>query len=166
MYWIFPQPQLRFLPDFKNPCWRERLETNIDNIYENNGFAKYSNDIQKSFERIKDRWKQKGGPPVYRLRCLPYFFLAGQPKCGSTDLYKKLVAHPDIIPPPIKESHWWGKNRYGKFYICFSWFHLLTPKSSYVCVFDFSKDYGHFFQLVPYNSSMCGTFFDMDDIIP
>jgi len=23
------------------------------------------------------------------------------------------MAHPDVTAPPIKESHWWGKNRYG-----------------------------------------------------
>ena len=46
------------------------------------------------------------------VRCLPYVFLAGMDKCGSTDLYKLLIKHPMIHPGPIKELHYWNKIRY------------------------------------------------------
>ena len=49
-----------------------------------------------------------------RLRCLPHFYIAGMPKCGSTDLFVKAMFHPDVVRAPIKEPHWWGKNRFGE----------------------------------------------------
>ena len=44
--------------------------------------------------------------------CLPYFFLAGIPKCGTTELVAKLSWHPDIVRPRRKEPHWWTRQRY------------------------------------------------------
>ena len=50
-----------------------------------------------------------------RFRCLPKVYLAGMPKCGSTDLYSKIVSHPDIFQPPTgKENHYWARARIGK----------------------------------------------------
>ncbi|ELT90468.1 hypothetical protein CAPTEDRAFT_222727 [Capitella teleta] len=48
-----------------------------------------------------------------RLRCLPYFYIAGQPKCGTTDLFHSLVLHPQIVMPVAKEPHWWARGRFG-----------------------------------------------------
>ncbi|KAH9509177.1 Carbohydrate sulfotransferase 15 [Bulinus truncatus] len=104
---------LSFLQEFKNPCWRETLSRPILDLYAKNNYAKHSPTYQKTFNRIRDQWNLLQPAPTSRLRCLPYFFLAGQPKCGSTDFFKRLTAHPDIVTPPTKESHWWGKVRYG-----------------------------------------------------
>ncbi|CAG5134958.1 unnamed protein product, partial [Candidula unifasciata] len=106
---------IKFLPNFKNPCWWEPLNTStsIHDIYANNGFLKYSYSYGKAFRKLTHKFRARNSSKPYRLRCLPYFFLAGQPKCGSTDFYNKIVSHPDVVSPPIKESHWWGKNRYG-----------------------------------------------------
>lgn len=41
--------------------------------------------------------------------CLPYFFLAGFPKCGTTTLHHALVNHPQIFAPRTKEGHWWTR---------------------------------------------------------
>lgn len=46
-------------------------------------------------------------------RCLPYFYIAGQPKCGTTDLFHSLVLHPQIVMPVAKEPHWWARGRFG-----------------------------------------------------
>ena len=46
------------------------------------------------------------------LRCLPYFFLAGLEKCGTTDLYNSLTLHHEIIPPNSKERHFWNRLQY------------------------------------------------------
>ena len=46
--------------------------------------------------------------------CLPYFFLGGFPKCGTTELYSRLVRHPDIAKPGRKEPHWWTRARFAK----------------------------------------------------
>lgn len=47
-----------------------------------------------------------------KLTCLPYFYLIGMPKCGTTDLWDKLVQHPQVAKVP-KEPHWWAKRRNG-----------------------------------------------------
>ncbi|XP_071854137.1 carbohydrate sulfotransferase 15-like isoform X2 [Apostichopus japonicus] len=39
------------------------------------------------------------------LICLPYALLLGLPKCGTTDLYRKMLSHPDIISIR-KEVQW------------------------------------------------------------
>ena len=50
-----------------------------------------------------------------KLLCLPSVYLAGMPKCGSTDLYQKLVWHPDLVQPTAgKENHYWARKRLGK----------------------------------------------------
>ena len=41
--------------------------------------------------------------------------MIGQIKCGTTDLFDKLVWHPDILEPPIgKEIRWWSKARFER----------------------------------------------------
>ena len=45
------------------------------------------------------------------LRCLPYFFLAGFPKSGTTDLFYKMGIHPQILAG-CKEPHWWTRRRF------------------------------------------------------
>ncbi|KAK6186463.1 hypothetical protein SNE40_008498 [Patella caerulea] len=122
----------RYNPKFKNPCWYEDL-TDYD-VYSNNKFAEYYHSVKSVFIKLSSHWKKKFAEETNprRLRCLPYFFIAGQPKCGSTDLYKKLISHPDVGSPPIKECHWWGKNRYG-------WRSNYTtslPFSDYIDLFD------------------------------
>ncbi|KAK2142572.1 hypothetical protein LSH36_939g00037 [Paralvinella palmiformis] len=46
-----------------------------------------------------------------KLHCLPYFFLAGFPKCATTDLYYKMALHPQIRLAAKKEPHWWTRKR-------------------------------------------------------
>lgn len=49
------------------------------------------------------------------LRCLPKVYLAGMPKCGSTDLFNKLVWHPELAPTKQgKENHYWARGRVGR----------------------------------------------------
>ena len=46
-------------------------------------------------------------PPSVRgsLRCLPYFFLIGYPKCGTTEIYQLLKQNPKFTGQQEKESH-------------------------------------------------------------
>ncbi|XP_011683798.2 carbohydrate sulfotransferase 15 isoform X2 [Strongylocentrotus purpuratus] len=50
-------------------------------------------------------WKLKGA-----LKCWPYFYLLGMPKCGTTDLWSKITMHPDVRNT-VKEPHWWTRAR-------------------------------------------------------
>lgn len=110
---IMAMEPIKFLNQFKNPCWWERIEGPISELYQQNPYKNYSYAISKTFGKMRAAWSKQRPPARYRLRCLPYFLLAGQPKCGSTDIYQRLITHPEIAPLPVKESHWWGKNRYG-----------------------------------------------------
>ncbi|XP_011674210.2 carbohydrate sulfotransferase 15-like isoform X2 [Strongylocentrotus purpuratus] len=47
------------------------------------------------------------------LYCLPYFYIIGVDKCGTTDLWDKITQHPDVLASVPKEPHWWGKRRHG-----------------------------------------------------
>ena len=39
--------------------------------------------------------------------------MAGVAKCGTTDLYKRIRYHPEIMEGELKEYHWWDRLRYG-----------------------------------------------------
>ncbi|XP_076466182.1 carbohydrate sulfotransferase 15-like [Babylonia areolata] len=136
---VLEKPPIHFLPNFRNPCWYEDLPTitpspvNQSNAGDYDpGFAKdfdtpnpyYSHNLFACFSHVMRRlfielghefntrqWSGQG--PRRRLRCLPYFYIAGMPKSGSTDLFKKVMQHPDVVRPPFKEPHWWAKNRFG-----------------------------------------------------
>ncbi|XP_071825393.1 carbohydrate sulfotransferase 15-like isoform X2 [Apostichopus japonicus] len=43
-----------------------------------------------------------------KMICLPYFFLLGNPKCGTTDIFARINGHPDIFGK-FKEMHWWTR---------------------------------------------------------
>lgn len=49
----------------------------------------------------------------WRLRCLPYFVMAGVAKSGTTDIFHSLSLHPDIIRGATKEPLYWNKIRYN-----------------------------------------------------
>ncbi|XP_070202059.1 carbohydrate sulfotransferase 15-like [Littorina saxatilis] len=46
------------------------------------------------------------------LRCLPYVYLAGVAKCGTSDISRRLRMHPDVITTRQKEYHWWERYRF------------------------------------------------------
>ncbi|XP_071824223.1 carbohydrate sulfotransferase 15-like isoform X2 [Apostichopus japonicus] len=47
-----------------------------------------------------------------QLWCLPYFYIIGFHKCGTTDIFDKLRRHPDVLKVG-KEPHWWALRRAG-----------------------------------------------------
>ena len=40
------------------------------------------------------------------VKCLPYFYLVGAPKCGTTDVWYNLLRHPQVMHVR-KEPHYW-----------------------------------------------------------
>uniref|UniRef100_A0A0B6ZS08 Sulfotransferase domain-containing protein n=1 Tax=Arion vulgaris TaxID=1028688 RepID=A0A0B6ZS08_9EUPU len=48
------------------------------------------------------------------FRCVPYFYIAGFSKCGTSDLYYKLAHHPDVLATGWKEKHWFDYNRFAE----------------------------------------------------
>ncbi|XP_060575704.1 carbohydrate sulfotransferase 15-like isoform X2 [Ruditapes philippinarum] len=53
----------------------------------------------------KSSWE----PPI---RCLPYFYLIGAPKSGTTDMHRRLIKHPEISKLVVKEPHWLTRRHY------------------------------------------------------
>lgn len=43
------------------------------------------------------------------LMCLPFFYIAGFPKCATTSLHEALQKHTHIVAPINKEPHWWTR---------------------------------------------------------
>ncbi|CAH1777816.1 unnamed protein product, partial [Owenia fusiformis] len=102
---ILKMPELHFLLDMKNPCWLEPL-TAVDPYarplpylmrrpHALDGVLQYNS---KMFNNSKN---------PYRVRCLPYVYILGVQKCGTSDLYERLAMHPDFHPCVNKELHWW-----------------------------------------------------------
>ncbi|KAG2490124.1 hypothetical protein HYH03_011430 [Edaphochlamys debaryana] len=46
------------------------------------------------------------------FRCLPYFQILGVSKSGTTDLYNRLVEHPDMVDCLWKGPHFWDEASY------------------------------------------------------
>ncbi|XP_045164819.2 carbohydrate sulfotransferase 15-like [Mercenaria mercenaria] len=79
---LFERPQ--FLKNFKNPCFFQNISMRVDGTVTGQ----------------------------FRLRCLPYFIIAGFPKAGTTDLWFRLMSHPDIRLRHIKEPRFFNIGRY------------------------------------------------------
>ncbi|PIK54775.1 putative carbohydrate sulfotransferase 15 [Apostichopus japonicus] len=45
----------------------------------------------------------------FRVLCLPYFYLIGAPKSATTDLWSKIVFHPDVMKSLDKEPQFWTR---------------------------------------------------------
>ena len=100
-------PSEQFLADFKNPCW-----------YANYTFPKEFNflyctirqklPLSSDLELLKHVYAETEGEPVKTLQCLPYFYLVGFSKCGTTALMSYIRQHPEYIHPCKKEPHWWS----------------------------------------------------------
>nr|XP_022345100.1 carbohydrate sulfotransferase 15-like isoform X1 [Crassostrea virginica]XP_022345101.1 carbohydrate sulfotransferase 15-like isoform X1 [Crassostrea virginica] len=136
--WSHPQldilhtDKINFLSNFKNPCWYEELQE--PNVYQFNKYIVISRNIRTTMTELMKHWAERISKekPARRLRCLPYFLIVGQPKCGTTDVYRKIVKHPDVINPPIKELHWWSRNRQGRRLN----YTDIIPLSDYIDMFD------------------------------
>lgn len=96
---------VEFLPNFKNPCWFEARGTTDEQRVR---WANTSTRISSSLQRLQSKIKSD-----FILQCLPYFFLIGQPKCATTDIFHRINIHPDVVEPKLKGPHWWTRKRFG-----------------------------------------------------
>ncbi|XP_053281506.1 carbohydrate sulfotransferase 15 [Pleuronectes platessa] len=106
-----------FLPSIKSPCWYEEFSGDLGtDPYRRNLFTLRSKGFKTVCEQLKidfHRHLYHRDGEVFRLRCLPYFYIIGQPKCGTTDLFQRLRLHPEVRFNTIKEPHWWTRKRFG-----------------------------------------------------
>ncbi|XP_060599956.1 carbohydrate sulfotransferase 15-like [Ruditapes philippinarum] len=91
-------------PGMPDPCMKPRRKTEVEDIL-----------CMKrpvfSVEYKNPCWREEE-----QFYCLPYFHLIGFPKCGTTDLFKRLLLHPDIVPNFGrfgKETWYWSWKRFA-----------------------------------------------------
>ncbi|XP_060563150.1 uncharacterized protein LOC132722643, partial [Ruditapes philippinarum] len=48
-----------------------------------------------------------------RLHCLPYFYIIGVKKSGTSDFFNRIAAHPEFQTPSFKEAQWFPRLRAG-----------------------------------------------------
>ncbi|XP_042168678.1 carbohydrate sulfotransferase 15-like isoform X2 [Oncorhynchus tshawytscha] len=136
MFSVIPH---KFLPTVKNPCWYEEHAGNISrDPYRTNLYARYSRRFRTVFEYLRKAFREhlyRRGGKYYRIRCLPYFYIIGQPKCGTTDLYDRLQLHPEVRFTTFKEPHWWTRKRFGIIRLS-EGFHDRYPVEDYLDLFD------------------------------
>ncbi|XP_051926807.1 carbohydrate sulfotransferase 15-like [Hippocampus zosterae] len=136
MFSVIPR---QFLPGFRNPCWYEEYAGNVtSNPYRANLYAHYARRFRAVFQHLRDTFREhlrSRDGKLYRIRCLPYFYIIGQPKCGTTDLYDRLRLHPDVKFSTFKEPHWWTRKRFGIIRLS-EGFHERYPVEDYLDLFD------------------------------
>lgn len=86
--------------------------------------------------RLTTKWgkllsRGDSSKPPKRIRCLPYFYIAGMPKSGTTDFYRRINVHPDIVKCQRKEPHWWTRIRFQQL-----WKTNHSSFSNYIDLFD------------------------------
>ncbi|XP_046573278.1 carbohydrate sulfotransferase 15-like [Haliotis rubra] len=101
---IMNMSMLTFNQAFKNPCW---WETSL----EDNTCVTIRKDPRGMMGRARRHLKKHKRV----LRCLPYFQIVGQAKCGTTDLFSKLLKHPHALPTLLKETQWVSRVRTDRF---------------------------------------------------
>lgn len=135
---LFSTIPQHFLPEVKSPCWYEEVPERSIDPYSRNRYKQMSKRFRNACDYLKNNFQQhiqhKEGQD-YRLRCLPYFYIIGQPKCGTTDLYQRMLLHPEFRFNTIKEPHWWTRKRFG--YIRFKdGFRRNYTREDYLDLFD------------------------------
>ncbi|KAJ0060521.1 hypothetical protein NL108_015006, partial [Boleophthalmus pectinirostris] len=135
---LFSVVPRRFLPGLKNPCWYQEYHGNLSSDpYQNNFYGRYSRRFRAVFQQLRGSLREhllNREGRWFRLRCLPYFYIIGQPKCGTTDLYDRLRLHPEVKFTMFKEPHWWTRKRFGL--IRLSVRHDRFPVEDYLDLFD------------------------------
>jgi len=82
-----------FLSNFKNPCWK-RGQRLVHTTSHKHGSDLSRDDVDET------------------LTCLPYAYILGQPKCGTSDLFERLRNHPDVAVPNVKEVRWFTRGEF------------------------------------------------------
>ncbi len=85
-------PQDSFLNSLKNPCWYHEVDRPRWREF-------YDRKLESTLLLSSDKINQKN----LVLSCLPYAYILGMPKCGTSDLFERLNRHPDVVMPFRKE---------------------------------------------------------------
>ena len=112
---ISPYIPQNFSTQFRNPCWEAENPNITSNAWENAILEKFIPEFAKPQPGKGLQYSRYLMKPAIqatknrRILCLPYFFLAGFPKSGTTTVHDLLTLHPNIVSPRAKEPHWWTR---------------------------------------------------------
>ncbi|XP_041803821.1 carbohydrate sulfotransferase 15-like [Chelmon rostratus] len=123
-----------FLPGVKSPCWYEEISSESSTDPYRHSFYCHGSRCNNIKDKLPEYLQHRDGK-LFRLRCLPYFYIVGQPKCGTTDLYSRLRRHPQVQYSMIKESKWWNRRRFG-YILIEDGFKGIVPVEDYLDLFD------------------------------
>jgi hypothetical protein len=112
-------PSDGFDPSFLNPCWFHDRSPNYD-THSGEGGGRRGLPGRPPVPRpgaggaggaaaLRGQGQGQGDRP---LSCLPFVYLLGMPKSGTSDLYERLISHPDIIAPKKKEIRWFTRGEF------------------------------------------------------
>ena len=112
----------KFMSNYASPCWMEQLDnskmpTQSQWLNQNEHLNKdVLNRHQPILNVYKDQvlYRERDGGIVQRVRCLPYFYVIGVAKSGTTDLFNRMKQHPYIENGVQKELHYWARSRFGR----------------------------------------------------
>ena len=74
------------------------------------------------------------------MRCLPYIYLVGVTKSGTSDLFENIIKHPNIVPGAIKEPMWWNRHRIGNTH---THTHTHTHAYIYIYIYIYTRAHAH-----------------------
>ena len=103
------QGPMDYLSDYKNPCWLSKITDDRGSLwydYTESGLTYKRMSFLYEMRLSKDS--------NWRMRCLPLVYLVGVTKSGTTDLYTRLMGHPDVMRPAHKEPMWWNRLTLGQ----------------------------------------------------
>lgn len=94
----FIPPPTDFVGHLKNPCWYANYDKVISDL---NLKSDYSFVAKKDYSYLLP--KTRG---TKTLHCLPYMYLLGYPKCGTTSLYDYFGKHPEFATMSSRGCGW------------------------------------------------------------
>ena len=110
---IIPQ---QFSSKYRSPCWKSPIVLSEQLQNELGWFRvkRWAHTPKFCLKPLIEHLYQSILVPALQsktesLMCLPAFFLAGFPKCGTTTLSSILFQHNMISEPIYKEPHWWTR---------------------------------------------------------
>ena len=104
-----------YLQEFKNPCYLARDEALV--FGEALATAEQNRKSALQYPTRVQVLESTGAYSNDVLRCVPYYLVLGWAKSGTSDMFEKMMAHPLILRPPVKEPAWLNNHRSVRQYV-------------------------------------------------
>jgi N-acetylgalactosamine 4-sulfate 6-O-sulfotransferase len=106
-----------YLEGYKNPCWYANYTfptSTLPALFPMGDITQVNMTSTKWFLARKAMTQMFMGEKN-TLVCVPYFFLLGFPKCGTTHLANILASHHQVVSPRNKEINYWIRPFFSSF---------------------------------------------------